>query len=191
MHMLQPSALRKKLLYIILESKHSLSTLFKTDATKLIITEQGEQMCPWKQYRNAMEYIIMMSYILFNISVIWRAMCNEVMFRPRKKPSIIFNHCLTSKISSLETSSLQWPPWFCNAWKSCFKIFSLCTKSLLYFGTGISFSLSIFLKQISCNFIWAATWQNQQNELCIQRRLRSAWASTQSIRAFTVRFMGS
>ena len=27
---------------------------------------------------------------------------------------------------------------------------------------------------------WAATWQNQQNDLCTQRRLRSAWASTQS-----------
>ena len=28
--------------------------------------------------------------------------------------------------------------------------------------------------------IWAATWQSQQNSLCAQRRLRSAWASTQS-----------
>ena len=25
--------------------------------------------------------------------------------------------------------------------------------------------------------IWAATWQNQQNDLCTQRRLRSDWAS--------------
>ena len=24
---------------------------------------------------------------------------------------------------------------------------------------------------------WAATWQNQQNDLCAQRRLRSTWAS--------------
>ena len=29
-------------------------------------------------------------------------------------------------------------------------------------------------------FIWAASWQNQQNDLCAQRRLRSAWASAQS-----------
>ena len=28
--------------------------------------------------------------------------------------------------------------------------------------------------------IWAILWQNQQNDLCAQRRLRSAWASTQS-----------
>ena len=28
--------------------------------------------------------------------------------------------------------------------------------------------------------IWASSWQNQQNELCAQRRLRSAWASAQS-----------
>ena len=28
--------------------------------------------------------------------------------------------------------------------------------------------------------IWAAAWQNQQNDLCAQRRLRSAWTSTHS-----------
>ena len=27
---------------------------------------------------------------------------------------------------------------------------------------------------------WAASWQNQQNGMCAQRRLRSAWASAQS-----------
>ena len=27
---------------------------------------------------------------------------------------------------------------------------------------------------------WAMAWQNHQNDLCAQRRLRSAWASTQS-----------
>ena len=29
-------------------------------------------------------------------------------------------------------------------------------------------------------YIWAASWQNQQNGMCAQRRLRSAWASAQS-----------
>ena len=28
--------------------------------------------------------------------------------------------------------------------------------------------------------IWATSWQNQQNDLCTQQRLRSAWASAQS-----------
>ena len=28
--------------------------------------------------------------------------------------------------------------------------------------------------------IWAAAWQNQQNDLCTQQRLRSAWVSAQS-----------
>ena len=28
--------------------------------------------------------------------------------------------------------------------------------------------------------IWAAAWQNQRNDLCAQRRLKSAWASAQS-----------
>ena len=31
----------------------------------------------------------------------------------------------------------------------------------------------------SWNFIWAASWQNQQNGMCAQQRLRSAWASGQ------------
>ena len=31
-----------------------------------------------------------------------------------------------------------------------------------------------------CLMIWAAAWQNQQNDLCAQRRLRSAWACAQS-----------
>ena len=31
-----------------------------------------------------------------------------------------------------------------------------------------------------CMQIWAASWQNQPNGLCAQRRLRSAWASAQS-----------
>ena len=30
------------------------------------------------------------------------------------------------------------------------------------------------------NHRWAASWQNQQNGMCTQRRLRSAWASAQS-----------
>ena len=28
--------------------------------------------------------------------------------------------------------------------------------------------------------IWASAWQNQQNDICAQRRLRSAWASAES-----------
>ena len=35
--------------------------------------------------------------------------------------------------------------------------------------------------QFTCAIlIWAASWQNQQNGMCAQRRLRSAWASTHS-----------
>ena len=30
------------------------------------------------------------------------------------------------------------------------------------------------------SYNWAASWQNQQNGTCTQRRLRSAWASAQS-----------
>ena len=34
--------------------------------------------------------------------------------------------------------------------------------------------------QIRYCTIWAASWQNQQNGMCAQRRLRSAWASEKS-----------
>ena len=36
------------------------------------------------------------------------------------------------------------------------------------------FGISPFKKK------WAASWQNQQNDLCAQQRLRSAWTSAQS-----------
>ena len=40
-----------------------------------------------------------------------------------------------------------------------------------------------YFKMDCCTCIWAASWQNQQNGICAQRRLRSAWASTQSDRS--------
>ena len=33
---------------------------------------------------------------------------------------------------------------------------------------------------MSTHNIWAASWQNPQNDFCAQRRLRSAWTSAQS-----------
>ena len=36
--------------------------------------------------------------------------------------------------------------------------------------------------------MWAAAWQNQQNDLCALRRLRSAWASAQSYLMFIFRY---
>ena len=40
----------------------------------------------------------------------------------------------------------------------------------------VTYQLKNFQKRAK----WAASWQNQQNGMCAQRRLRSAWASTQS-----------
>ena len=47
--------------------------------------------------------------------------------------------------------------------------------------------------QLSIIVKWAATWQNQQNGLWLQRRLRSAWASAQSDQSSlsTWRWLGS
>ena len=50
-------------------------------------------------------------------------------------------------------------------------------EMILNASTGVS-PINISGFNFSCN--WAAAWQNQQNDLCIQRRLRSAWATTQS-----------
>ena len=55
-------------------------------------------------------------------------------------------------------------------------------KHLVFFfhdqTTGIKFTAEITQNLI--NYIWAASKQNQQNGMCAQRRLRSAWASAQS-----------
>ena len=40
--------------------------------------------------------------------------------------------------------------------------------------------VSEYLEEIRYISIWARAWQNQQNTVCAQRRLRSAWASAQS-----------
>ena len=42
------------------------------------------------------------------------------------------------------------------------------------------FALGFQHSQLHSHEIWAASWQNQQNGMYAQRRLRSAWASTQS-----------
>ena len=39
--------------------------------------------------------------------------------------------------------------------------------------------------------IWATSWQNQQNGMCVQRRLRSAWASAQSDQSLRCALSGS
>ena len=38
---------------------------------------------------------------------------------------------------------------------------------------------------------WAASWQNQQNDLCAHRRLRSAWTSAQSNQSLRMRSIDS
>ena len=44
----------------------------------------------------------------------------------------------------------------------------------------LSYDLNLCLWLFHAIFIWAASWQNQQNGMCTQPRLRSAWASAQS-----------
>ena len=50
-----------------------------------------------------------------------------------------------------------------------------------YIMMSATYGKSNLLWQATCDkIIWAASWQNQQNGMCTQRRLRSAWASAQS-----------
>ena len=48
-------------------------------------------------------------------------------------------------------------------------------------------NVDIKLGEYCTILIWAASRQNQQNGMCTQRRLRSAWASPSLIRVFAVR----
>ena len=50
----------------------------------------------------------------------------------------------------------------------------------LWSGAIWSESSLFALTCLSENIGWAASWQNQQNGMCAQRRPKSAWASTQS-----------
>ena len=56
--------------------------------------------------------------------------------------------------------------------------------SFKYFETSYMYiTCRKFPKVFACtgeNDTWAASWQNHQNGICAQRRLRSAWASAQS-----------
>ena len=50
---------------------------------------------------------------------------------------------------------------------------SLCWVTGHFVGFVVHYSTGL------CFDNWAASWQNQWNGMCAQRRLRSAWASTQ------------
>ena len=58
--------------------------------------------------------------------------------------------------------------------------FAGCTVILLVLSWGGSY---LNLTEVSYSSIWAAAWQNLQDDMCAQRRLGSAWASTQSVRS--------
>ena len=56
----------------------------------------------------------------------------------------------------------------CEAFVICLKLIEILKDALLYHGVDWF-----------CP-IWADSWQNQQNGMCTQQTLRSAWASIQS-----------
>ena len=50
----------------------------------------------------------------------------------------------------------------------------------LYASRGASIPQNLDVLHWNWKTIWATSWQNQQNDLCILRRLRPAWASSRS-----------
>ena len=56
--------------------------------------------------------------------------------------------------------------------------------------TRTSYTQMLFVWQVDKEALWAASWQNQQNGMCVQRRLRSAWASAQSDQSLRCAFNG-
>ena len=60
--------------------------------------------------------------------------------------------------------------------KSCWPV---CISNTLIHSLS-SFTSNKFIKIYLSFDIWATSWQNQQNDMCAQQRLRSAWASAQS-----------
>ena len=89
-------------------------------------------------------------------------------------------------------TSEQWRPWCAGLHEPSLFTFgiSTCTLPTWWSFTGIpqpqphhwqnmQLTWRFFFFFIS-QHKWAALWQNQQNGMCAQRRLRSAWASAQS-----------
>ena len=70
--------------------------------------------------------------------------------------------------------SLRWVHWP-HCW--------FCRAAAHYYYYILKSSLNFAL----CIINWATTWQNQQNDICAQRRLRSAWAICPIWSVFAVR----
>ena len=56
-------------------------------------------------------------------------------------------------------------------------VFAECTSHFIGFVMG---QLILKIENVTMEQIWATSWQNQQNGMCAQRRLSSAWVSVQS-----------
>lgn len=88
-----------------------------------------------------------------NWSSKWWHFRNHWIRNPRE--DLVLLKTQTSNISSLETSTRQWPDCGCRAWSSCLRIFIFCTRSRLYFGSGESASpgqplLSVVMLTVVC-----------------------------------------
>ena len=73
--------------------------------------------------------------------------------------------------------------------KTDFRMMWLISKPLMHRGNTISLTCAVdrantvqrdYCFQLSNNYKWATSWQNQQNGMCAQWRLKSAWVSAKS-----------
>ena len=68
--------------------------------------------------------------------------------------------------------------------------FSWCQRRTAIFDCGTPWiSFHYLFGNLILKIIWATSWQNQQNGMCAQWRLRSAWASVQSDQTLGWRMM--
>ena len=95
-------------------------------------------------------------------------------------------HCLDCIISLAATFAISWLlSCFCS-WAARFESYLVENPEdiFLWRGSKVKVINSAWVLVYRCTIwricIWATTWQNQQNGMCAQRTLRSAWASTQS-----------
>ena len=146
-------------------------------------------MCMWFGYNpwiNFCHFFHFMIFVIFWLQVLWK--CIDSGYHVSATPYT--TSCLSLfNFAHLFVHGLKMCMWFgINPAVNFCHFPTLLTLSFFAGATStspkfnLSFLVSVFFYFI-VRFIWAASWQNQQNGMCTQQRLRSAWANAQSAQA--------
>ena len=135
----------------------------------------------------------------FLFAMVWNAYHTREIITLHTKA--IFKKWTTSVLSNKQINFLKALIWSClyscktvprcgsenkirstaNSWQSNAEV-TMQWKWYSYNNTSVCFSYvyAIAISMSTHKFIWAASWQNQQNSMSARQRLRSAWASAHS-----------